>query len=300
MTQGVVLDILRCSLHDGPGIRTTVFLKGCPLACLWCHNPESQATPPVLSFNDTRCTLCQKCQAVCPHGVHQFSANQHLLDRSRCQLCGKCVQSCPAQALEIKGSRQSVFQVMEQVVKDLDYYRQSGGGLTLSGGEPMHQFGFTLALLQAARQQGIHTAMETSGMAQQQQYQRVVPWTDLFLFDYKGTDPVLHRRHTGAENHLILQNLDFLYSSGAKILLRCPLVPGVNDSPAHLAAIAELDRRYPLLEGIDLMPYHSMGNEKARRVGLPVQLDLPNADQDVQTQWRTYLANLGCHKATIS
>lgn len=291
---GVVLDVLRCSLHDGPGIRTTVFLKGCPLSCIWCHNPESRVRQPVLWFNEGRCSQCGRCVAVCAHGVHRVDGPKHAIDRSRCIACGACAASCPAQAMEIKGRRMTVGQVMAEVLKDAEYYRSSGGGVTLSGGEPMLQFEFSLALARAAREQGIHTAMETSGMGREQEYLAIAPWIDLFLFDYKDTDSDRHVQHTGVENRRILQNLDRLCAAGARILLRCPLVPGVNDSDDHLAAIAALRKRYPGLVGIEVMPYHAMGNEKARRVGMPVTLDLPNAGAADKQRWQTALASYGC------
>lgn len=199
--------------------------------------------------------------------------------------------------MEIKGQRMTVGQVMAEVLKDAEYYRSSGGGLTLSGGEPMLQFEFSLALARAAREQGIHTAMETSGMGREQEYLAIAPWIDLFLFDYKDTDSDRHVQHTGVENRRILQNLDRLCAAGARILLRCPLVPGVNDSDDHLAAIAALRKRYPGLVGIEVMPYHAMGNEKARRVGMPVTLDLPNAGVADKQRWQTALASYGCDVA---
>ena len=290
----MVLDVLRCSLNDGPGIRTTVFLKGCPLSCIWCHNPESQAPQPVLWFNQGRCVQCQRCVAACPHGVHRFDAETHVIDRSRCVACGACVAACPTQAMEIKGRRMTVRQVMAEVLKDVEYYRSSGGGLTLSGGEPMLQFEFTQQLAHAARDRQIHTAMETSGIGPEKQYLAIAPWIDLFLFDYKGTDSAGHLRHTGVDNRRILQNLETLYAAGARILLRCPLVPGINDSDDHLEAIASLGKHHPRLAGIEIMPYHAMGNEKARRVGMPVTLNLPNAGPAEKQRWQNTLTSHGC------
>ena len=297
---GVVLDILRGSLHDGPGIRTTVFLKGCPLACLWCHNPESQAREPVLLYTEARCMRCGACATACPQGVHSVSPACHVLDRSRCAACGRCAAACPARALEIKGRTMTIAQVMAEVMPDIDYYRATGGGLTLSGGEPMLQVDFTTALLQAAREQGIHTALETCGWAPASAFERVRPLVDLFLFDWKGADGAQHAAQTGVTNEPIRRNLDLLYRAGARILLRCPLVPGVNDSEANLAGIAALSRTYSDLAGIEIMPYHHMGNEKARRSGQEPRLERPDADAAVKTAWRERLRALGCREVIMT
>lgn len=297
---GIVLDILRCSLHDGPGIRTTVFLKGCPLSCLWCHNPESQAPVPVLSLNPDRCCRCGACAQACDNQCHVVDDKQHHIDRSKCIVCGKCASACPSAALEIKGRAISVAEIIAEVKKDADYYRHSGGGVTLSGGEPMLQFEFTLALAKAARDAGVHVALETSGVAPADRYRQMLPHVDLFLYDYKGTNPDLHRRHTGVDNRLILSNLEMLYAAGAAIIMRCPMVPDINDTDEHLAAIAALINRYPKLQGVEIMSYHRMGNEKARRAGLPVALDLPNADAAQKERWRSRLARYGCEAITIN
>ena len=291
---GIVLDVLRCSVHDGPGIRTTVFFKGCPLSCIWCHNPESQSREPVLAFNAQKCVCCGACAEACAGGVHEVTAQGHVVDRARCIACGRCVAACPAGALEIKGRAMTVDEVMAVVKKDMEYYRASGGGITLSGGEPMAQPGFATEIASEARRREIHTVLETSGMAPAERYREIQPWIDLVLFDYKGTDPELHARHTGVSNVRILENLDLLYRAGARIQLRCPLVPGLNDGDEHLEGIAALGRRYPNLAGIELMPYHNMGNEKARRAGVPVALDQPNADPADRERWLKRLEELGC------
>lgn len=297
---GIVLDIFRGSLHDGPGIRTTVFLKGCPLACLWCHNPESQSGEPVLLFTEARCVRCGACAAACAQDVHSVSPACHVLDRSRCVACGRCAAACPTRALEVKGRTLSVAQVMTEVLPDIDYYRATGGGLTLSGGEPMLQVDFTAALLQAARERQIHTVLETCGWAPADAYERVLSLVDLFLFDWKGADSARHAVQTGVPNEPIRRNLDLLARAGARIQLRCPLVPGVNDSEADLACIATLSRTYSVLVGIEIMPYHHMGNEKARRVGLDVRLDQPDAHAQTKTAWRERLQALGCRAAMIT
>lgn len=298
---GVIFDLQRTALHDGPGIRTAVFLKGCPLRCQWCHNPEAQARERQISFREEACEGCGACVAACEPGAHELTEEGHSYHRERCVGCGTCVDECLYEALKAAGTETNVEAVMAEVRKDRRYYEQSGGGLTLTGGEPMLQEAFTRELLQAAKAEGIHTCLETCGWASRRAYERVLSFVDLFLFDYKATDPETHRRLTGVDNGPILANLDFLYRNGARIRLRCPLIPGVNDGEEHLAGIAALERRYPLLEGIDLLAYHNIGNAKYERYGLPNPLPgRETTGEAVKAEWISALERLGCEKASLA
>jgi pyruvate formate lyase activating enzyme len=297
---GMVFDLQRCSLYDGPGIRTTVFLKGCPLRCIWCHNPEAMAFRAQVSFNAEACAHCFACVDVCPNGAQQRVGDRHVLDYALCQACGQCVEVCPNDALRLIGQRQSVEAILEEVERDRRYYASSGGGLTLSGGEPMAQFPFTLALLQAAKARDLHTCLETCGFAPVDKYAQVLPYVDVFLFDYKATDPVRHVDYTGVSNEMIRSSFDFLYQQGAAIVLRCPLIPGLNDTPDHLAGIAHMAAAHPRLLGIELMAYHDLGVDKARQIGLmPMLTDIPTADETVKAGWLASLRDLGCDRVQI-
>ena len=279
---GRVFDIQRFSIHDGPGIRTTVFLKGCPLRCLWCHNPEGMNPSPVISFLPEKCLGCGECVRACPHGAHKLEASgtngstvTHVYDRERCAACGKCPEVCDTRTLEFVGHRMTVEEVMKEVRQDKAFYATSGGGLTISGGEPLSQIDFTVALLSAARKEGLHCCVETSAFVRWGRFRPVLPVVDLFLFDFKETDPQRHAEFTGQSNEIILQNLHALYDGGARIQLQCPIVPGFNDREDHFARIAALARALPNLAGVQLLPYHPLGKSKLERFGLTPGLNLP-------------------------
>jgi len=269
---GRIFNIQRFSLQDGPGIRTTVFLKGCSLRCLWCHNPEGLSPDPQPSFSPEKCIGCGDCVAACPNRVHRLEPSGegviHVLDRRRCRWCGACAAACLSGAMEMVGRDLSVADVLREVLEDRAFYGPSGGGLTLSGGEPMLQFDFTAALLRAAKEHGLHCSLETSGFASRGRFEALLGLVDLFLYDYKETDPERHIEYTGVPSDLILENLRGLYSWGARIALRCPIVPGCNDREDHFAGIAALAREMPNLAGIELVPFHPLGRAKAERLGM--------------------------------
>lgn len=289
--EAIVFDIEKFAVHDGPGIRTVVFLKGCPLHCLWCHNPESQSFDPEILFDSGKCTLCGGCVFLCPKHCHSITDMKHRFSRSECALCGRCTESCPSEALKLVGRKMSVDEVMNDVLKDLVFYRNSGGGVTLSGGEPLSHFEFTKALLKAAKEAGIHTAVETSGFAPWQRIQELLPLVGLWLWDVK-TVPEKHEKLTGVPAEPILENLNQLDRSGASIILRCPLVPGVNDSDAELKHIAALANAHPHVRQIDLEPYHPMGENKGRSLGRENVFHSEFASDADKTRWRETISAL--------
>ncbi|MFZ2324319.1 MAG: glycyl-radical enzyme activating protein [Ignavibacteriaceae bacterium] len=290
--KGLTFDIQRFALNDGPGIRTTVFLKGCYLKCEWCHNPESQSFKPQLSFNPEKCLNCFECVKVCPNNTHKIIDNKHYVDWYLCDLAGKCVEVCPSGALKIIGANTEVDLIISEVLKDKKYYDKTGGGITISGGEPMAQFEFTKELLIEAKRNGLHTVLDTCGYGEQGHYKEIIDYVDLFLFDYKFTDERLHKDYTGVSNREILANLDSLYNSGASIILRCPLIPGINDNENHLNGIKNIIRKYPQLKSVEIMPYHYMGRDKANRVGMEYKLShIKNAEDSDKQRWINYFSD---------
>jgi len=263
----LVFDIQRFSINDGPGIRTTVFLKGCPLRCIWCHNPESKSAKKQLLFRAEKCIGCLACAQVCEAGVHSFSEEgKHALNRAACVFCGKCAEECMG-AIEICGREMTVSAVMNEVLKDRAFYRNSGGGMTVSGGEPLMHPELTLALLRAAKEEGLHTALETSGFGAWEAIEALAPYTDLFLWDVKETDEARHREYTGVSNARILENLFRLNLSGAQIVLRCPVIPGFNDRREHFEGISALAERLENVIRVEVEPYHPLGKSKSGLLG---------------------------------
>lgn len=264
--KGLVFDIEKFAVHDGPGIRTVIFLKGCPLHCLWCHNPESQSFEREILFTAQNCTRCGRCAAACPHQCHTIQDNIHTFDRTSCVLCGKCLEKCYAEALSVAGKEMTVEEVMAEVRKDLLFFRNSGGGITLSGGEPLSHPAFAAELLRTAKAEGIHTAVETSGFAAEQIVKELTGPVDLWLWDIKAL-PEQYEALTGGDWRIIERNLQTVSASGGTIHLRCPLIPGCNDSDSNLRFIAQIADRTPGVERIDLEPYHTLGESKNIRLG---------------------------------
>jgi pyruvate formate lyase activating enzyme len=289
-TQGLVLDIKRSCLHDGPGVRTTVFLKGCPLDCLWCHNPESKDFRPEVGWQPEKCRVCGACLVVCQPGCHYIENGRHVLDRSDCIRCTECADTCLFGALSSFGKEMTVREVMAEILKDRGYFERSGGGLTLSGGEPLAQPDFALALLGAARSEGIHTCVETCGQVPTHVLESAAAITDLFLYDLKETDTERHRDYTGTGNERILENLKMLDKTGAGMILRCPIIPGLNDRPDHFDNISTIAGQLGNLLEIHLMPFHPYAAHKSTQIGRRYELEHIGAPEEWQKNaWREAL-----------
>jgi pyruvate formate lyase activating enzyme len=262
----VVFDIKRYSIHDGPGIRTTVFFKGCPLNCWWCHNPESQAMDREALLWPNRCIRCGACREVCERGAISLNEEEPRTDRDLCTLCGACVAACYADAREIIGREMTVAQVMIEIERDIPFFDESGGGVTFSGGESLAQGGFLEALLKACRENEIHTVLDTCGYAPWSLLDRVRDFIDLFLYDLKLMDDEQHKRYTGVSNALVLQNLRSLAERGHKIVLRVPVIPGFNDDEENVQSLTAFAAALPNLLRVDLLPFHHSATAKYERL----------------------------------
>ena len=289
-----VAAIRRLTIHDGPGVRDTVFVKGCPLHCVWCHNPECISAAPQLLFHANLCRNCGACVEACPEQVHSFdSAGRHLLARQNCLSCGACVRACLFDALELCGEKMSAEEVCARVLKDRDFYAQEGG-VTLSGGEPALYPAFVSELFGRLKREGIHTALDTCGAVDFGHYRKILPHTDLVLFDLKGMDPERHRKHTGMDNKLIHENLRKIGGFGAPVEIRMPIVPGYNDFPEDIEQTGRLLAGMETLVRVRLLAYHALAKNKYAAAGMTntmPQTESPGPDRlrEIARTLRTFL-----------
>lgn len=264
--KGCLFNIQKFSLNDGPGIRSIVFFKGCPMSCLWCSNPESQCVTPQIMYNKSLCLECGKCSAVCENSaINLTSLNR--IDREKCVACGKCVEHCPTEALVMSGESVSVDETIEKLKKDSIYYRRSGGGVTLSGGEALLQPEFVIELLKKCKSLGWHTAIETAMYVNSETIKKVVPYLDLILVDVKSMNTSRHKEFTGVDNNLILNNIRLSDEIGKEIIIRVPVIEGFNSDEKSIRDIANFAKTLNKVNRIDLLPYHSYGENKYETIG---------------------------------
>lgn len=296
MCNGVVFNIQKFCINDGPGIRTTVFFKGCPLHCKWCHNPESHLYKTELLYDEEKCARCGRCVVMCPQSVHILEC-VHKIDRKKCVACGVCTEECAYNALELVGKEMSVQETIDEVLKDKVFYDNSCGGLTLSGGEPLMQFDFAYELLKKAKQNGIHTCIETCGFAKTEDILKIAEYTDIFLYDWKLTNEKMHKEYTGVQNTLILKNLQQIDTTDSKIILRCPIIPHVNDTEEHFQGIANIVNSLKNILAIEIEPYHSLGNNKYKKLGKTEKIQ--SFQQPTKQQVEEWIAQIQKHTEII-
>jgi pyruvate formate lyase activating enzyme len=275
-TSGTVFNVMRFSLNDGPGIRTTVFLKGCPLACPWCHNPESMEKEKEVFLRDDRCIHCGECIDVCAQQAISNDDGRVITDRALCTRCGNCVPHCVAEARELVGRQMTTQEVLSEVLRDRVFFDESGGGVTFSGGEPFLQYEFLGSLLDACRTEGLHSTVDTTGCTSPVILKRLAPLIDLYLYDLKLMDDAKHQKYTGVSNRLLVENLQRLVEWGKRVIVRIPLIPGINDDEENIRATGELLATLTAIREVHVLPYHPSGTDKYARLGKAYTLNMLN------------------------
>jgi pyruvate formate lyase activating enzyme len=266
--KGIIFDIARYAIHDGPGIRTTVYMKGCPLNCLWCHNPEGIGQRPQISYLKSRCIGCYACIAACPNGaILKANDNSIRIDFSKCDAYGACAEACNSLALELVGKDMTVSELISAIERDKPFYEESGGGVTFSGGEPFLQPNFLSEVLAECRRKKIHTAVETCGFCDSEIFMLTADKVDLFLFDIKLVDSERHKKFTGVMNKRILENLTNLIEKDYNIIVRFPLIPGINDDEENIDSLGRFLSKMKKIPELHILPFHDLGREKALRFG---------------------------------
>jgi len=277
--KGIIFDIKKFAIDDGPGIRTTIFFKGCPLRCWWCHNPEGQVLAPELIYRRRRCTGCAECVKDCPSKALSCVDGNISINRKKCNLCGRCSQRCPTDALSIIGKEMSVKEVLKEIDKDSIFYDESKGGVTVSGGEPLLQIGFLNALLEECKERNIRTAVDTCGYASRKAIDKIRDKVDLFLYDFKVMDEKKHRKYTGVSNKPILENFERLAENGSNILVRFAIIPGINDNQDNITKMAEFVLSHGV-KNICLLPYHRTGIDKYKGLSRSYKLEKTQTPSD--------------------
>jgi len=282
--KGLVFSIQRYSTEDGPGIRTTVFMKGCPLRCMWCHNPEGQEFSPQIAFNDSRCIGCKGCVDACPQGAIIITADGSRTDRGKCQNCGKCADMCPTGARELIGKYMTAKEVFSEVERDKLFYRSSGGGVTVGGGEPTMQPRFLVEFLRKCHEQGIHTALDTSGYVKWKEMEEILKYVDLVLYDIKQMDPAKHVEYTGVSNKLILENARKISGKGISMIIRVPVIPRYTDGEDNIRDVMEFACILESVVKVDLLPFHRLGEPKYRKLARNYAFEGVQPPTDVHMQ----------------
>lgn len=293
--KGIIFNIQKFCIHDGPGIRTTVFLKGCPLRCKWCANPESQHKNIEILWDRKKCLVCKKCIDICASNAIKYKNSRITIDKAQCVGCKKCVGLCPNGALTAEGKYESIENIVEECMKDVKFYEQSSGGVTLSGGEPFYQYNFLKELLKALKKEKIHTAVETSGFTVREKLEEILPYVDLFLYDIKHWNDIKHEEGTGVPNTQILKNLEYLLKKNGNILPRIPIISGFNNEINDAKEFGKLLKSMGLKE-VQLLPFHQLGEAKYDYLGRKYELSHLKALQEEELkEFRDTICHFGIH-----